>query len=272
MDVREKLRQHFENQPAEAQTGRWDAMWQQNITPWDRSEPNPALIDALSEKSDLLGPPTHSHNSTQRKKALIPGCGRGYDVLLLASHGYDAYGVDVSETAIKACNELNNEQGDDAARYPVKEASVGRGARNFLLADFFNDDLSSRAGSSAGFDLIYDYTFLCAVPPELRPRWSKRMSELLAPGGSLICLEFPLAKSPKAGGPPHGLSSELYVQLFKQPGSDVKYAEDGHAVSDDRDLDSQHGLVRVAHWKPVRTHQVGQGTDMVSIWKHAGDN
>lgn len=271
MDDREKLRQHFQNQPAEAQTGRWDAMWQQNITPWDRSEPNPALIDALSEKGDVIGTPAHGNDITQRKKALVPGCGRGYDVLLLASHGYDAYGADVSETAIQACKTLDKEQGDDAAKYPVKNEKLGRGSRNFLLADFFNDDLLSRAGGIGGFDLIYDYTFLCAIPPELRPRWSKRMSELLAPGGSLICLEFPLAKSPKAGGPPHGLSSELYVQLFKQPGSDVKYGDDGYAVPDDKELDIQHGLVRAAHWQPVRTHQVGKGTDWISIWKHAGD-
>lgn len=271
MDDREKLRQHFQNQPAEAHTGRWDAMWQQKITPWDRSEPNPALIDALSEKSDIIRTPAQESNTTQRKKALVPGCGRGYDVLLLASYGYDAYGVDVSETAIKACEALDEEQGDDTAKYPVKNDTIGRGSRKFLLADFFNDNLSSRTGSENGFHLIYDYTFLCAIPPELRPKWSKRMSELLAPEGSLICLEFPLAKSPKAGGPPHGLSSELYVQLFKQPGEDVKYDEDGHAVDDKRALDDRRGLVRVAHWQPERTHQVGKGTDMVSIWKHAGE-
>lgn len=271
MDDREKLRQHFQNQPAEAHTGRWDAMWQQKVTPWDRSEPNPALIDALNEKSDILGSSTEGGDANRRKKALVPGCGRGYDVLLLASHGYDAYGLDVSQTAIDACRELNIHQGDDDTTYPVKDAQIGRGSRNFLLADFFQDDLSSLTGGGS-FDVIYDYTFLCAIPPELRPRWSKRMSELLAPGGSLICLEFPLAKSPKAGGPPHGLSSELYVQLFKQPGEEMKYGDDGHVAPDGRALDEKAGLVRVAHWSPVRTHQVGKGTDMVSIWKHAGSS
>jgi hypothetical protein len=110
---------------------------------------------------------------------------------------------------------------------------------------------------------------LCAIPPELRPQWSKRMSELLARNGSLICLESPLAKPPKAGGPPHGLSSELYVQLFKRPGRDVGYAEDGHVAPDERSLDRLSGLVRVAHWSPARTHEVGKGTDTMSIWKHA---
>jgi SAM-dependent methyltransferase len=207
----------------------------------------------------------------QRKKALVPGCGRGYDVLLLASYGYDAYGADVSQTAIDACNELDQNQAEDAARYPIKDGSIGRGSRNFLLADFFNDDLLSHTGGSK-FDVIYDYTFLCAIPPQLRPKWAAKMSSLLAPGGSLICLEFPLAKSPTLGGPPHGLSSDLYVQLFKRPGDDVKYGDDGYIVSEDRELDSQNGLVRVTHFEPERTHEgVGKG-DMMSIWKHAGDS
>jgi SAM-dependent methyltransferase len=270
MDDREKLRQHFQDQPAEAQTGRWDAMWQQNVTPWDRSLPNPALIDALNEKRDIIGASTETSELVQRKKALVPGCGRGYDVLLLASYGYDAWGADVSQTAIDACNKLDQDQAEDSAKYPIKDGSIGRGSRNFLLADFFNDDLLAHTGGSK-FDVIYDYTFLCAIPPQLRPKWAAKMSSLLAPGGSLICLEFPLAKSPLAGGPPHGLSSDLYVQLFKRPGDDVKYGDDGYAISEDRELDSEGGLVRVAHWKPERSHLVGKGTDMISIWKHAGD-
>jgi hypothetical protein len=252
---------------SEPQTEKWDAMWRQKTTPWDRSKPSPALIDALNEKSDILNSSTQS-GETRRKKALVPGCGRGYDVLLFASHGYDAYGLDVSQTAVEACQELDKEQGNDAARYPLSDPKLGRGSRNFLVADFFKDDLSfSTDGGS--FDVIYDYTFLCAIPPELRPQWPKRISELLAPNGSLICLESPLAKPPNAGGPPHGLSSELYMQLFKQPGRDVSYAEDGYVVSDERSLDHVFGLVRVAHWSPARTHQVGKGTDMMSIWKHA---
>jgi SAM-dependent methyltransferase len=272
MDDRGRLHQHFKDQPAEAHTGRWDAMWQQKVTPWDRSEPNPALIDALNDKRDIIGASTETSELVQRKKALVPGCGRGYDVLLLASYGYDAYGADVSQTAIDACNKLDQDQAEDTAKYPTKDGSIGRGSRNFLLADFFNDDLLAHTGGSK-FDVIYDYTFLCAIPPQLRPKWAAKMSSLLAPGGSLICLEFPLSKSPSAGGPPHGLSSDLYVQLFKRPGDDVKYGDDGYVVSEERELDNQSGLVRVAHWQPERSHNLsGKGTDKVSIWKHAGDS
>lgn len=254
-------------QPAEAHTEFWDGLWQQQTTPWDRSEPNPALIDALKEKSDIIGSSTGIGDTTRRKKALIPGCGRGYDVLLFASHGYDAYGLEISQTAFNACQELDKEQGGDAMKYPVRDTKIGRGSRHFIVVDFFKDDLSSHT-TGTGFDVIYDYTFLCAIPPELRPQWLKRMSELLAPDGSLICLESPLTKPPKAAGPPYGLSSELYMQLFKHPGRDVRYAEDGYVAPDEHSVDHPSGLVRVAHWSPARQHAVGKGADMMSIWKH----
>jgi SAM-dependent methyltransferase len=254
-----------------AHTEIWDELWQQKTTPWDRFEPHPALIDALNEKTSIVGLSTKFGNESPRKKALIPGCGRGYDVLLFASHGYDAYGLDISQTAVDACEELDKEQGDNTMIYPLRDAIIGRGSRHFFAADFFKDDLSSHTGSGR-FDVIYDHTFLCALSPETRPQWSKRMSELLAPDGSSICLEFPLAKPPKAGGPPHGLSSELYVQLFKEPGKDVKYAEDGQVAPDDRSLDHVSGLVRVGHWSPERQHPSGDGTDMISVWKHAGSD
>jgi len=261
MDVREKLRQHFMDQPADAQTGRWDAMWQQQVTPWDRWAPNPALVDVLNEKSNLIGGPA---NSDKRPKALVPGCGRGYDVLLFASHGYNAYGLDASQTAIAACNALEKDQGDDPSKYP---AQTSRGERKFLYADFFKDDFLAQT-NGGNFDVIYDYTFLCALPPELRPKWASRMSELLAPDGRLVCLEFPLAKPPASGGPPHGLSSELYVQLFKRPGEEVRYGEDGYVLPEAGEADAKTGFVRVEHWQPERTHEVGKGTDWVSVWKH----
>ena len=91
----------------------------------------------------------------------------------------------------------------------------------------------------------------------------------MALDGSLICLESPLTKPPNAAGPPYGLSSELYVQLFKYPGKDVRYADDGYVAPDERSVDHSSGLVRVAHWSPARQHAVGKGADMVSIWKHA---
>lgn len=262
-DPRETLRTTFLNQPPEKLAARWDDMWKQKVTPWDRDLPNPALVDLLT--SGMLG--SSFTHSGQRKKALVPGCGKGYDVLLLASHGYDAYGIDVSETALEEAEIIKQRDAGDETKYPVRAAGgKGKGEMKFFMADFFNDSFMEKTGGGS-FDIIYDYTFLCALPPILRPQWAKRMSSLLANDGRLVCLEFPLHKDPKAGGPPFALQSKLYEALLKAPGEEVEYNEDGRASKEPGTV-GDGSLVRVEHWKPQRTHKVGEGTDMASIWKH----
>src|SRR4051812_44576621 len=100
---RERLRQHFLQSPLAQHPSRWDDLWKAgDFLPWDRGFPNPALEDILTQRQDLLGASTLVDLATdakRRKRALVPGCGKGYDVLLFASFGYDTYGVEYSETA-----------------------------------------------------------------------------------------------------------------------------------------------------------------------------
>ncbi|OTA32928.1 hypothetical protein BTJ68_05676 [Hortaea werneckii EXF-2000] len=284
VDVRERLRQHFDALPPEKQAGGWNAMWEQNVTPWDRGEPNRGLL--IPGHLQQQNP----HQPTRRKKALVPGCGRGYDVLLLASYGYDAYGLDTSALAIQGAQELARSP-DRATKYPPGTNSsgttAGPGTATFLEADFFSDDFLAQTHPSPvpqdqdqnptpaatpqppqeeepkTFDLIYDYTFLCALPPR----------------------SFPLKKPPSSGGPPHGLTRELYEQLLNRPGKGVEYTsasaggaaggdgggegEGGGYVIEDRTTEMpRDALVKVERWKAERTHAVGMGMDFVSVWKH----
>lgn len=97
------------------------------------------------------------------------------------------------------------------------------------------------------------------------------MARLLAPGGALVCLEFPTHKPPKSGGPPYSLPPTVHEELLKRPGEDISYDENQKVVSTDR-AESDKALVRVAHWQPARTHTVGiidgQVKDRVSVWRH----
>ena len=90
----------------------------------------------------------------RRRTVLIPGCGRGYDVTLFASFGFDAYGLDISESAVNMCRE---EQERNAHKYPVQDRSVGAGKVKFLAGDFFSDAWN-RDIEIGVFDVIYDYT------------------------------------------------------------------------------------------------------------------
>jgi len=112
------------------------------------------------------------------------------------------------------------------------------------------------------------------------------MSELLAPEGFLVCLEWPLQKSPKEGGPPHGLSAELYEELLRKPGQEVECDDDdddgeGYIVvsagdsttssSGGDDGRAKNALVRLERYRPSRTHEAGKDSDYISIWKRAGN-
>lgn len=264
MDVEAKLKSQFLDHPSDQHVGRWDDLWKQGLTPWDRNGPSLALKDAITGHQDLFGSPVAKQGAKQRKRALVPGCGRGYDVLLLASLGYDAYGVDGSETAIGEAKKLAAAYADSDT-YSVHDEDVGRGEAKFILDDFFKDDFL-KITQGADFDVVFDYTFHCALPPDMRPKWARRMRDVLASHGRLVCLEWPLGKDPKAGGPPFALTSELYVELLKSPGDDVQYDESGRAIKTDKEIGSE-GLVRVKHYKPERTHQVGQTSDYISIWE-----
>jgi len=85
--------------------------------------------------------------------------------------------------------------------------------------------------------------FLVALNPALRTKVAARMRQLLASGqGVLIALEYPLFRPVETGGPPHGIRSEDYDRLF------------GREFS------------KALHYMPKRTHKVGEGSDMVSVW------
>ena len=143
---------------ASKHANRWSDLWDRgDFLPWDRGIANPALADTLTDKRDLLGACFVEDNSgkKRRKRALVPGCGKGYDVLLLASFGYDAFGLEVSQTAVKRCYE---EQKANGHNYPVRDEASGAGAVKFIHGDFFGNDWMISIEGDDKVDLIYDYT------------------------------------------------------------------------------------------------------------------
>lgn len=157
-DARAQLKAHFEAGSHEQHPELWDALWAKgDFIPWDKGFPNPALVDTLVQRTDLVGASPQHSNGKRRKRVLIPGCGKGYDVLLFASFGYDAYGLEVSENALKAAKELAASEGD---KYPARSADVGAGSVAYVSGDFFKDGWVNQVcgGDGQGFDIIYDYT------------------------------------------------------------------------------------------------------------------
>ncbi|EFQ97922.1 hypothetical protein MGYG_00959 [Nannizzia gypsea CBS 118893] len=269
------LNERFVNLKDKRPVDVWEELWQEEKTPWDRGVHNPALEDTLEQKSDILGNAIIKTETgeKQRKKALVPGCGRGVDCFLLASFGYDAYGLEYSTTALEECQKEAAKYGDSVK---PRDEEVGSGKVVFLQGDFFKDDWLKKAGlEEGGFDLIYDYTFFCALNPILRPEWALRHSQLLAqsPRGHLICLEFPTMKDPTLGGPPFASTPEAYLEHLSNPGEEIPYDDKGNVQVGLANKAGGNGLIRIAHWHPERTHEIGKDSDgtvrdWVAIWRH----
>ncbi|ERF71266.1 hypothetical protein EPUS_05318 [Endocarpon pusillum Z07020] len=275
IEARARLQGHFAEFSGDKYGQGWENLWAKgDFLPWDKGAPNPALIDTLQEQQNIIGNAmVEVDGKLRRKRALVPGCGRGVDVLLLKSFGYDAIGLEYSETAVKACRKYEEEHGSE---YQTYDEMLGEGSAQFVVGDFFQDDwLAGIGGSEKRFDLIYDYTFFCALNPSFRPNWAKRMSQLLgpAPHSNLFCLEFPTYKPLSTGGPPFGSSPEAYMAHLSHPGQQIPYDEHGHVQTGGPDEATEDALVRVAHWHPERTHVVGKDEngivrDFVAIWRH----
>ena len=153
---REKLKSHMAQYSGSSYVHGWAELWNKgNFLPWDRGSPSPALADTLVNHSDVIG---HAVVDGRRKRALVPGCGRGVDVLLLASFGYDVVGLEYAEKALQACKEYVEE---NEGKYPVHDEKVRKGDMKFLQGDFYSDEWlkgTDWEDWDGRFDLIYDYT------------------------------------------------------------------------------------------------------------------
>jgi hypothetical protein len=109
----------------------------------------------------------------------------------------------------------------------------------------------------------------------MRKDWAKRMTELLRPSpqANLICLEFPVSKPPKSGGPPFGVTSKTYMEHLSHPGEEVAYDAEGSVKLNPLGESGPNALERVGHWHPADTHKVGKDKDgnvedYISVWRH----
>lgn len=162
-----RLQATFQDRPLSAHGAQWDSLWTASYTPWDRGGPSAALDDLLAERgSDLFFPGAGEEKTTKTKRrarALVPGCGRGYDALLLAAYGFDVVGLDYSAAATREAAGVEARVGAEEAYRPRGEKGE-KGTVTWLTGDFFADEFLDEAGTES-FDLIFDYTVSVLLPP-----------------------------------------------------------------------------------------------------------
>ncbi len=160
----------------------WEQRYQEKTTRWDLGQAAPAFVSLLNSQETL----------TPGRTAVL-GCGRGYDALLFAEHGFEVLGFDFAPSAIAEAKSLVQAAGSTA---------------KFLQRDIF--DLATEFPQD--FDYVVEHTCFCAIPLERRPEYVQLVRSLLRPKGELIALFF---THNRPGGPPFGSTPTEIVQYFE---------------------------------------------------------
>lgn len=155
----------------------WEQRYLAGRIPWDQQGVPLALVEYL-------------RSARAAGSVLLPGCGSGYEVKAFQEFGWRPLAIDFSPAALKRARQV-----------------LGVLAPSLQLADFFVDDFGS------GFDLIYERTFLCSLPPDRWADYAARMAGLLRPGGVLAGIFY---HGTDPDGPPFPLDPSRAKQLFAQ--------------------------------------------------------
>jgi hypothetical protein len=167
-------------------SGYWQARYDEGTTGWDRGSPSPLLLACL--RDGALAP----------CRILVPGCGRGHEVLALAGAGFDVTGLDYAPAAVQCVRDSLAAQGLTAA---VEEAD---------LFDYQPE---------RPFDAIYEQTCLCALSPTRWGCYEKRLAKWLAPGGQLLAafMQTESETGPPFACPPAAMRALFAVERWEWP-------------------------------------------------------
>jgi len=166
----------------------WSSRYANEMTGWDLGTVSPPLKRIIDEQGD------------KSIKLLIPGAGNAHEAEYLHRQGYtNVYVCDISQSPLQNLLERCPDFPKD----------------HLLHQDFFQLE--------GQYDLILEQTFFCAINPELRPAYAKKVKALLSQGGQLRGVMFDVVFP--FNGPPFGGSRAVYTNLFDQYFSSVEFTE-----------------------------------------------
>ena len=156
----------------------WENRYQRGQTGWDRGQVSPNLLYWIE------------HNLLNPCRVLIPGCGNGYEVLVLAEKGFDVVAIDIAPTPIENLRKI----------LKAKQLRAELIQTDFLTCEF-----------EKTFDAVYEQTSLCALPPNEWMSYEKCLYRWLKPKGKLFA-QF--MQTEKDSGPPFHCDTHAMKKLF----------------------------------------------------------
>src|SRR5438270_7177439 len=121
---------------------------------------------------------------------LIPGCGEDYRTIeAFARAGHRVTAIDFSPIAVERVKKSLPQLGD-----------------KIIFGDFFSYDFAAGI-----FDVIYERTFLCSLPPRLWTAYAARVAKLLRPRGALAGFFF---YGEESDPPPYPLTESKAAEIF----------------------------------------------------------
>lgn len=174
--------------------GFWESRYREGQTGWDLGAPSGPLqhiLDGLQDKS---------------LRILIPGAGNAWEAEYAWRSGFQQIVVvDIAQEAIEAFRKR-------VPDFPEEQ---------LLHADFFTLE--------GQYDLILEQTFFCALHPEFREAYARKMAALLKPDGLLTGVLFATAMN--ADRPPFGGSETAYRLLFEPYFNSVEFEPCMHSIA-----------------------------------------
>jgi SAM-dependent methyltransferase len=136
-------------------------MYRLGVAPWE-----------WRDVPETWGPLFEAENAPPPGRALDVGCGTGRDAVYLTKQGWRVTGIDFSGEALAKAKK--------------------RAAREGVEADFRQGDVGrlSEFGLEPGYTLLYDFGCIQGLPDEARRGAARGLSELAAPGATLLVFAF----------------------------------------------------------------------------------
>lgn len=187
----------------------WQSRFDEGVTPWDRGGINPQIETWVrsGQLRPTQGADARSAGAEDARltRVLVPGCGSGHEVAMLAEWGFDVTGVDYAPAAA------------ESTRNRLRSLLQSPAAARMSRAEVVEADVLGYE-PVAQFDAIYEQTCLCALYPDQWRRYADKLAGWLRPGGKLFALfaQVPRenARTGAIEGPPYHCDVNAMRALF----------------------------------------------------------